>query len=210
MKIIYLSLIIMLSMVPVRIEAQDSHNDSAYKTQYGLKTGLGIAELHGDTKDYNIIDRASKKALFIGGFALMRVNNIIYVQPEIIYTNKGAKAADPDRKDRLNLTYLEFPVLAKLYILPKASIRPHLFFGPAPNILLSAEYDSGGHDYDIKDEVTKFDFGLVAGGGFDIEFGNGLIMIDARYTHGVISADDSGEDLHIKNTVVLFTIGYAF
>lgn len=210
MKTIVVLLQIVLLISPVYAEALDTKAKSAYKTKYGIKAGLGSAALHGETKDFSIIDRASKNSLFVGGFALMRVNEIIYIQPEIILAKKGAKPKDPDRKERLNLTYLEFPVLAKLYILPKASVRPHLFFGPAPSILLSAEYDSGGRDNDIKDIVTKFDFGLVAGGGFDIKFGKGLLMLDARFTHGVISADDSGEDLNIKNNVYLFTIGYAF
>jgi len=60
------------------------------------------------------------------------------------------------------------------------------------------------------DDVKSTDFGLVFGGGFDYEMGEGFLTFDARYALGLTSLDDSDLEEDIKNTGIMFMVGYGF
>ena len=179
------------------------------KITYGVKGGLSLANLYGD----DISDVDSKIGFTAGAFLNIGTSGQISIQPELLYTMKGAKDDVLGLEEKLKLNYIEVPILIKWTSPSEGTIRPNLFIGPAPAFLMSAKFEEtfGGVlvEIDIKDEVKSFDFGVVFGGGLDFAAGSGSFVIDIRYTLGLTSVDDSGFDADLKNKVFSASIGYA-
>ena len=195
-------------------------------TGYGLKAGLNMATLGGD----DVQDAKMKMGFAAGGFVTYSINEMFAVQPEVLYTMKGAKWEEEllgeTLKETTKYTYLEIPVLAKFTIPTQGNISPKLFVGPALGILLSAKCDSEWGDEsetdDIKDDTKSPDFGLVFGAGVDIGMPHSAITIDGRYTMGLSSIAEAQEVYNMethemetiepdsKNSVISFTVGYSF
>jgi len=133
---------------------------------------------------------------------------------------KGAKAEREILGETLKLTtkvnYLEIPVLAKLSIPTKGTVKPSLFVGPSLAIKLSSkakwEYAGESEEEDIE-ELKSTDFGLVFGGGVDFALGQGKLTIDARYTLGLTKVgepEEGEEEVDMKNGAISIMVGYSF
>lgn len=175
-----------------------------------------MASLHGDdVKDLEEeIDEnlKSRSGISFGGFLTYSINEIFAVQPEVLFTQKGAKANDEDWELSFNLSYLEIPVLAKIMIPAKGNIKPSLLAGPVVALKLSGntrvEWYGEEEEEDIEDGT---DFGLILGGSIDFGVGQGKLMIDIRYTLGLSQIGEiDGEDLDMKNGVLSIMLGYSF
>lgn len=187
----------------------------------GFKGGMNIANLHG--KDVKVIeedigvDLVSKMGFCAGGFITYNINDMFAIQPELLFTMKGVKAEEEVLGETVKITikvnYLEIPVLAKLSIPTPGTVKPSLFVGPSLAIKLSSklkiEYAGESEEEDLED-LKSTDFGLVFGGGVDFALGQGKLTVDARYTLGLATTDDSEEELDIKNGVISIMVGYSF
>ncbi len=184
-------------------------------TGKGLKAGLNIANLRGDDME----DWDSKMGFSAGGFITYSINDMFAIQPEVLFTMKGAKYEKElygeTLKQTISLNYLEIPVLAKLSMPTQGSVKPNLFVGPSLAILLSAkvewEYGVESDELDMKDDTKSIDLGLVFGGGVDFDLGpdKGKLSAEARYTLGLATVDD-GEEVDMKNSVISLMVGYSF
>ena len=181
----------------------------------GLKAGMNIANLHGDDVIGPYYE--SKMGFCAGGFITFKVANIVAIQPEVLYTQKGTKQEEEFMgetwKATFNLNYLEIPVLLKVIMPVQGMIKPHLFVGPyfAYNLTakLKMEYNGSFDEIDFDEYVKNTDFGAVFGGGIDFGLPAGKIVFDARYSLGLTTIDEEGfED--VKNNVFSFMLGYAF
>lgn len=180
----------------------------------GIKAGLNIANYNSDYQfDYKI-------GFCAGGFITLDINNIISIQPEILYTMKGAKSenvllseSSPEpigtywQHDYLN--YLEFPVLIKLRLTNKNYVNYSLFYGPALSIKLSSKYKTdepsiGNGDID---NAKTTDYSMVIGGGLDFNISNFLLTFDIRY---VLGFKKWPQRIDIKNNVFSFLFGCSF
>lgn len=174
----------------------------------GFKGGIAFANWYGS----DVSGTDSKIGLAAGTFYNVQPSDKISIQTELLYIVKGFKAADSGIEVKTKLGYIEFPFLIKWMFPTEGNVKPNLFLGVAPaiNISAKAEAVSGNvkAELDIKDFIKGFDFGMVFGGGFDIEAGSNLIGIDFRYTLGLTSVDNSGFDEDIKNKVFSVMIGY--
>lgn len=194
-------------------------NLSYSEVRAGLKVGLTSANLHGDNvDDYEkwIGKLNSKLGFCAGGFVTFNLHDIFAIQPELLFTMKGAKVDEQILGKTLeawvNLNYLEIPVLIKLLIPTQGSIKPNLFIGPALGIKLTgkvkAEYAGETEEEELED-LKSTDIGMVFGGGVDFGLGKGFIVIDFRYTLGLATISDF-EDDDVKNGVFSLMLGYSF
>jgi len=125
-------------------------------TAKGVKGGLNIATLTGDDID----DADSKMGFAFGVFITYEINEMLSLQPEVLFTMKGAKFKDEyteveddyeyyeKYEGSWNLDYLEIPVLVKINIPMEGNIKPNVFLGPALGFNLSATYE---YDYEYKE-----------------------------------------------------------
>jgi hypothetical protein len=179
----------------------------------GVKAGMNFARLSGIDVDQNWKYRM---AIVGGAFFTLKFNDVLAIQPEILYSQKGPKWDAPLEGvafvGTVKLDYLEIPVLVKIFIPvgANAAIRPNLFVGPYMAFKMSARlkytWGSTSEDRTI-DGIKSTDLGYVLGGGLDFVVGKGKITLDVRYgmSFSTISTDSTE-----KNQSISAMIGYSF
>jgi len=197
---------------------------TAQDIKFGVKGGLNLANMSGDVEDNSM-----KLAFHVGGMAEIKISDQFSVQPELLYSEQGAKFSD----GTLCLNYLAVPVMAKYAVSENLSLE----VGPQFGYLLSAKAkdesnDGGGggnveasaksstsskvqstqaaqaDSRDIKENFKSFDLGLALGASYLLN--NGL-NVGVRYIMGLSDTpkNDDG-DFKYKNSVFQLSIGYYF
>jgi hypothetical protein len=175
-------------------------------TGKGIKIGLNIASVTGD--DIEIYWK-SKTGFCVAGFLTIGLNDVFAIQPEVFFSTKGYKSEQEEDFYVTSLTYLEIPLLAKVFIPTGTKITPNIFVGPSLGLKIGGSVAS--------EDFKGTDFGLCFGGGIDFAIGTGKFLAELRYTMSLssVSALEKGpmtervsED--IKNSVVSFLVGYSF
>ncbi len=161
----------------------------------GVKGGLNISNVTGDEASDN---NESKVGFAIGGFLMAQMSDSFAIQPEFMYSVKGATNSTVD----WNVSYLHIPILFK-FIMPMEGMSPVFFAGPYVSMLLSSEQD----DVDVKDNTHTMDYGLVLGGGIDVNMGSGVLQIDVRYEMGLAKLDSDG-NVKMYNSNIGLYLGY--
>ena len=174
----------------------------------GVTGGVNIAKVAGDDVD----GWDSRTAPFFGGFLEFPITPLMSIQPELLYTMKGATSTDEEGCDvTAKLDYIEIPVLLRVNIPMEGSIKPFVVAGPGLGFNSTAKFECDGEEEDIED-IKSMDFGLIFGGGVGIPVGEGSYMISlfARYELGLTTIDDSEYDEDVKNRAISIGAGVGF
>jgi hypothetical protein len=167
----------------------------AQSPAFGVRGGLNAATFGGR----RVVDSDYRLGFTVGGYAAFPITSTLAIQPEINFSQRGAKRAAYDYSDmpadgdappmgayvnaKTTLDYLEIPLLLRLGpSLAGSAIRPIFFVGPTVEFLLHA---SEVYDTDYRDHMRSADAGFIVGGG--AEFGR--LSLDARYTLGLSPID---------------------
>lgn len=168
---------------------------------YGLKSGLNVSTLNGDDTD----NLDPKMGFVFGAIAELCIDDKAAIQPEILYSQQGAKYKQIDGYDgTIKLDYINAPIMAKYRVTEKFIVEA----GPQFGILLSAkdEYESpsdSGQE-DLSDEIKDFDYGVNLGVNYDLR--NGWFF-GARYNLGLTNINDSS-GISNSNNVFQFSVGF--
>lgn len=166
---------------------------NAQSVKFGAKAGINFSSFTGDdTEGLN-----SRTGFHVGGVAELKLTDEFSLQPELLYTELGAKGDEGDQV--LKTSYLSLPVMAKYYLIEGLSVEA----GPQASILLSDKVEENGQDQGDAD-LENFDLGLNLGLGYTFENG---IFLQSRYTFGL---SDVAEDADAKNGALQFSVGYQF
>jgi len=173
----------------------DRYYSSGNSVHFGVKTGLNLADTRESDTNF--------KAGFHGGiFGEFKFNNFA-LQPELLFSMQGAKAKDEEITAKLNLNYLNIPLMAKYYIVDGLCIE----IGPQLGILLSAKAIgeasvvgiNASATVDVKNYMKDIDFSLNFGASYQIP--NLPLGFYARYCLGltdiykeVAIIDESGKN----------------
>lgn len=183
---------------------------NAQEVKFGVKAGLNIANLGGDFEE-----NSSLIGFQIGGLAEIKLSDSFAIQPELLFSAQGTKFEESDEfgsyEEKIKLSYLNIPIMAKYYVAPKFSIEA----GPQIGFLLSAksegeetfEGETETFDEDIKEDVKSLDFGVNFGLGFD--FSENL-SAGVRYNIGLSNVFDDSDDFKVNNSVFSLALGYKF
>lgn len=188
-------------------------------TSYGLsaqisigpKAGINLANVGGDGTDG--FDTKSIVGLQFGAAAEISVNEMIAVQPELLYFQKGTSidfGSFGGEVDQV-LNYLEIPVLLKLKFGQEGGPKFFGTVGPSFGFGLNGKLKSDAGDEDIDfddDEIKKLDISASIGAGAEFAAGPGNLFIDVRYLLGLSTTDDSEFDADIKNRGIGIGVGY--
>jgi hypothetical protein len=167
----------------------------------GIKGGLNVSNLYIDDLD----DENARYGFNVGVFGQVLASETFALQPELLFSTKGAKASYEgivDQTVKYNINYLDLPVLAVFKLGESAEIHvgPYASYLLNANITYSGDIVSGDDEID-RDHLKSFDYGLV--GGFGLNFG--AIQVGARYNYGLAKiADSDAADLVLgdsKNSV---------
>lgn len=189
------------------------------RTYARLLTGIGIKDGMNIT---TVVRPApaepwdSKGGLIAGGFVAFQINDLLTVQAEFLFSEKGCRLPAPtgaeDTVEKANILYFDIPVLWKFYYPRKsaAKFRPNVFLGPCwsseLNGKLLIESEEGIQESDIQN-LKKTDFSLIFGSGFDIQVDNGKISFEIRYGKSHSSIFLNGKE---KNRTWSVLVGYSF
>ncbi len=170
-------------------------------------------------------DNSKMKLGFVGGGELgYQITEQFAVTAGALFSMQGAGQKDNDfQKDsKLDLTYLNVPILANYYVAPglaiKAGVQPGFLLTAKSKATLFVEDVETKIDADIKDGMKKFDFSIPV--GISYEFDD--FIIDARYIFGLtkiakeegtlVSVPGVGESVinqsSSRNSVFMLTVGY--
>ncbi len=182
-------------------------------TAKGVKLGLNLHTLGGG----DVQSTDSKMGFSVGGFLTYRINKLIAVQPEVLITQKRANS----EKDveggkwtyKLDLWYLEVPVLVKVALPVQSNLNPSVFAGPVVALKLSGKGDSEFTE-GVVDKVVggleSYDFGVIFGAGVEFTLGffqKGKFTADVRYNLGLTKINTEKD---IKTRAFTFMLGYIF
>jgi hypothetical protein len=187
----------------------------AIDSVWGIKGGVTFANFVGDDAGdvAGVIEFNYKFGFAAGFFIEFFLYSMIAIQPEALFILKGSRVElFGVEADHLNLYYVDFPILIKIYPIQSGI---NVFAGPFFSLnlwnreslkgdLKDAVSKAGGDTKIKRENIHNVDFGFVVGAGFDFE----KVVIDGRYSLGFIAIDDSGFDRDWKNSVFSFLVGF--
>ena len=191
---------LVLLMIPSTVSAQG--------ISYGVKGGINFASVSFDPSED--INTGTRIGIAVGGFVALPLGSRLTIQPEGLFSQKGEKADLDGVVAKLELDYIEVPVLVKYAITQGASRSFHVFGGPsmAFKVRSRATASFGGTTVETGDENIKdTDFGVVFGAGMDF----GKWSVDGRYTMGFADInDDESDETKIRTRTISVLAGIRF
>ena len=192
------------------LSASDASAQNRVRT--GIKGGLNASSLFYDSQ--GVSNKNERIGFHAGVFTQIPAGEFFAIQPELLYTTKGA-AADYNivgftGQNTFKLNYAELPVLATF----KLGQAVELQAGPYVSYLLNSDLTSNG-DFGTgrgainRDNFNKVDYGIA--GGLNVYFGKAFI--GARYEQGLQKIANSGAAQTLlgnaKNGVVMLSDGFS-
>ncbi|WKN46205.1 porin family protein [Tunicatimonas pelagia] len=177
----FIALLLCALVIPISLMAQDART--------GIKGGFNVSNLYID----NVSDENLRPGFHIGVFTQLPVSEFFAIQPEIMYSTKGASATynddliDLEGEYSFNLNYVDVPILATFRLGESAEIH----IGPYVSYLTNANISSEGSIDESanldRDNFSTIDYGLSA--GFQLNFN--AISVGTRYNYGLNQVADS-------------------
>lgn len=179
------NLLFILAVMAVLVIVND--NDANAQMRAGIKGGLNVSNLYLDDID----DENARYGFNVGVYGQVFSTETFAIQPELLYSTKGARAEYSgliDQTVKFNLNYLDLPVLAvfKLGDAAEIHIGPYVSYLLNSNISYSGDLGNGSDEID-RDHLRPFDFGLAGGVGLNF----GPMQVGARYNLGLTEIADS-------------------
>lgn len=171
----------------------------AQSTKIGIKAGANYANQTGVDVNvvYNNVKTNYNNSEAISGYHAGLVAEVKFsklaIQPELIYSTRGATYKNAISEFKNELGYLSLPVLVKIYLIPGLSLD----LGPQASVLLSEK-----NQFDYKNANT-FEFSALAGVSYNI---TSKFFVQARYGLGLSSMT---KDAEVKNATAQLSVGYA-
>jgi hypothetical protein len=169
----------------------------------GLKAGPNFANVNTEAtagENYK-----SRTGFHGGAFVLFKLTKI-GIQPELIFSQQGSTVEFDNKDYKANFTYLNIPVMLKLYLAAGLNLQLGPQFGFITKATQEIPTSTGGvSEEDIKDTLKGSDLSLGMGAGWDLPFG---LTLDARYNLGLSRINDKDQPEEAKNQVFQVSVGY--
>lgn len=153
--------------------------------EFGIKGGVNMSNLYSG----NVDDKNATYGFNAGFYAAFPISDNIFIQPEILYTTKGAELeynnAFVSGVGKFRLNYIEVPLLVKFKLTQNFNIH----VGGYASYLVDGKVtneSSAGNAFDFEEKISaddfnRFDAGLSAGVGVDFD----PLSIGLRYNYGL-------------------------
>ena len=182
----FLSLALMAVVISGAVNAQHMN--------IGIKAGLNLYNI----KNSNDVKYDLKPGINAGIFSHIHLSDQFAFQPEIVFSGQGAKYSTGGVETKLNLNYLNVPLILQ-YMFDNGF---RLQAGPQFGFLLGANAVTNDVKTDIKDNLKALDVAIGVGLGYiHVPSGFGL---NARYNHGL---NNINENSSVKSNNRGFQLG---
>jgi opacity protein-like surface antigen len=173
----------------------------------GIKAGPNFSTI--DTKASAGTNYRNRAGFHGGAFLLIKAAKF-GIQPEIVFSQQGSKVQIDSKDLESNFSYMNIPIILKLYTVAGINIQAGPQFGFVMNGEAPVQQTVGGvtNVEDVKDRMKASDFTLALGLGWDLPFG---LTLDARYNLGLSKIYDDAPPQQTgdaKNQVFQFSLGY--
>jgi hypothetical protein len=208
MKSVRISLLSLSAVVMSFLGAQAQD-----KFEVGVKAGVNLSHIRGEgggSFPSFWQEEVVRTTGFTGG-VYARIGDGFYIQPEILFSQKGGNFTDIAGIERtFKQTYIDVPILVGARILNTVRVNA----GPVATFLVDGD-DKFLNQIGItqEDGFRNAILGYQAGVGFDIK----KIRLDLRYEGNVndvfnIDYNDQKTENQFsgKGSLFMFTVGYAF
>lgn len=149
---------------------------------FGVKGGVTLSNLYsGDVDNSN-----GRVGFNLGVLGRTDPEQPVGLQAELLYTTKGETFTYDgfliDQEFKLNLGYLDLPVMACVRLGPAIEFQAGGYAGLLLNSNLTSSGDLGTSSDDLdKSNFHSLDYGLVGG----VAFNAGAMQVGARYNYGL-------------------------
>jgi hypothetical protein len=177
---------------------------------FGIKGGVNLADLQFEADGADL--SFDRRTGFVGGlFMIWPAVSRVALQAEALYSQQGAQFDEEGANGKVKIDYFTVPVLLRVSSAPSGQSGFHVFGGPSLGFRLrartSGNFEGESSSEDISDDVERFDLGVTAGAGVDIN----RFTIDGRYTWGLSNLNkEDPDEVKIKNRVATIMVGVRF
>ena len=204
---------IILAIAAIAIIAQTSIAQKTNKLHLGLKVGTNLSNVYDSKTDKFTAD--SKFGLAFGGFLSVPLGDVIGIQPEVMFSQKGFKGNGTLLGGlygfKRTTSYIEIPLL--LAIKPAEFIT--VLAGPQVSFLLKQtdEFENTvisveQEQFFQKDNLRKNSLGVQ--GGIDLNFHPMVIGLRAGWDFQNNNGDGTSTTPQYKNSWIQATVGFRF
>lgn len=192
-----------LTCAAFTVSNAQTNDNPASGASFGIKGGVNFSNLYTeDVDDNNVLTSFN-----VGVFVSMPLTNFLSIQPEFLYSRKGAELvydnAFASGTGKFKLNYIEAPILLKVNLTKNLNVHAGPYFAYLIDAQVTNESSSGNFDFEENidnDDFNKFDYGLSAGAGFDFE----SIGFGVRYNYGLSTV---GKERSFLGTTYTFPDG---
>jgi len=201
---IKLSAVVICVLIDLATTVQPSFaQDNA--PEFGVKAGLNFANFFWDIPEGSF-ETVSAIKFGISGIVLYPLSELLDVQVELMYLQKGAKIEET----KWNFAYLSIPVLGR-YNFGSENASTYVVAGPEIGFLLSAKFENSGAVEDIKDEVKSIDLGINVGAGVSMNMDSTPVFWEIHYSLVLSNwIDDPNVENSAKSRGVQLFVGMMF
>lgn len=181
-------------------------NAAAQERHYGIKGGAGAYEISSEIGDMSATSDP-KIGFEAGIFGDFPINEILSIQPEVVFVQKGGENEDSNDfsgTPSVTLNYVDVPLLLKINAPLDGNIKPYIFGGPYAGYLVEASSNMEGNNVDLTEYLAEFHYGVKMGLGVNI----GPVVIDARYDLGLADLYAENEEFDEFGEFKLTTAGF--
>lgn len=160
----------------------------AQHANIGIKGGINAYTLNAENSN---ADR--KIGYHIGLLGHFHISNNFALQPELVYSVQGAKYSIAGTEAKLNLNYINVPLLFQ-YMFDNGF---RLQAGPQLGLLVSAKNEINNNNTDVKSDFEKVDLGLSVGVSYVNPASN--LGVDLRYNPGFTNINKTSPNNAFNN-----------
>jgi len=183
MKKIYVVLVAVLLVGSLSAQAQ---------FKFGVKGGLNFSKFTST----DAAAQAENITAWHGGLMAEIKLPIIGIEADALYTQNGSKVDLGQGLEDLKNTYIQVPVVAKVYILKVLNVQA----GPQFGFLTGAK---DGDNESVKDQLESNDLQIVFGAGVELA----MFHASLRYGLGVKDINKDLINYDLKNNAFMLSVG---
>ena len=210
MKKFFLSIVAALLAVPTFAQySSGGFSLSESSVYYGMRLGLNVANLTGDSEGFS----GAKAGLNFAGVVGLRVSETapVFLESGLYFTQRGSSK---DKNTYVNLNYLEIPILLKYGVQVADEIAVLPFIGPTFSFGVGGKMKAGDGEDKVgsfgSDKFNRTDVGIKLGCGAEYN----KLYLELGYQFGITNIADwkmaNNNDASVHNGALFVNLGVNF